>query len=134
MLHTHMGSRLLRNLSLAASLPVSRLCPPALVSLLLRPPPHLSRLTTAVLRFPPPPLRQMLSVLERKERIVEAEINILEYQEANRECYCTSRTGVANCAQHLPAGALVGDSMHVKPVLLAQHGLLECCEVSTMPA
>ncbi|KAL4434489.1 hypothetical protein ABPG75_000930 [Micractinium tetrahymenae] len=30
-------------------------------------------------------LQQMLSVLERKERIVEAEINILEYQEANRE-------------------------------------------------
>lgn len=28
----------------------------------------------------------MLAVLERKERIVEAEINILEYQEANREC------------------------------------------------
>ncbi|KAL4420332.1 hypothetical protein ABPG77_010237 [Micractinium sp. CCAP 211/92] len=30
-------------------------------------------------------LQQMLAVLERKERIVEAEINILEYQEANRE-------------------------------------------------
>lgn len=28
----------------------------------------------------------MLAVLERKERIVEAEINILEYQETNREC------------------------------------------------
>jgi hypothetical protein len=28
---------------------------------------------------------QMLSVLERKERVVEAEINILEYQEANSE-------------------------------------------------
>ncbi|KAI3439093.1 hypothetical protein D9Q98_001503 [Chlorella vulgaris] len=30
-------------------------------------------------------LYQMLAVLERKERVVEAEINILEYQEANRE-------------------------------------------------
>jgi hypothetical protein len=33
----------------------------------------------------------MLAVLERKERVVEAEINILEYQEANRElwsCVC----------------------------------------------
>lgn len=30
-------------------------------------------------------LQQMLAVLERKERIVEAEINILEYQETNRE-------------------------------------------------
>jgi hypothetical protein len=27
----------------------------------------------------------MLAVLERKEQMVEAEINILEYQEANRE-------------------------------------------------
>lgn len=30
-------------------------------------------------------LQQMLGVLERKERMVEAEISILEYQEANRE-------------------------------------------------
>jgi cell division protein FtsB len=30
-------------------------------------------------------LQQMLAVLERKEQMVEAEINILEYQEANRE-------------------------------------------------
>lgn len=31
------------------------------------------------------PAMQMLAVLERKERILLAEINILEYQEANRE-------------------------------------------------
>ena len=58
---------------------------------------------------------QMLAVLERKERVVEAEINLLEYQEANREwrwwfvawcvlCVwwvqrsCVGRMGVDGCA------------------------------------
>jgi hypothetical protein len=38
----------------------------------------------------------MLSVLERKERVVEAEINILEYQEANREFIAL----VNRCTRH----------------------------------
>jgi hypothetical protein len=42
---------------------------------------------------------QMLAVLERKERIVEAEINILDYQEANREPCC----GGLECRRHMLA-------------------------------
>lgn len=58
----------------------------------------------------------MLSVLERKERIVEAEINILEYQEANREpwgsggCivwaveFAVHRAGLQRLAVGVPGG------------------------------
>ena len=35
-------------------------------------------------------LLQMLSVLERKERMVQAEVDLLEYHEANREWGCAS--------------------------------------------
>ena len=49
-----------------------------------------------------------------------------EYQVANRECHCTSGTGIENRAQLLPAGALVGYSRY-RPMLRAQLRLPECC-------
>ena len=49
------------------------------------PPPARPPFWPAAAAAPCLPRVQMLSVLERKERVVEAEINILEYQEANSE-------------------------------------------------
>lgn len=55
----------------------------------------------------------MLSVLERKERVVEAEINILEYQEINRECLAPLHA--AACRLRCAACAVPADppSVHV---------------------